>query len=212
MDFKGAITPYAEVPLSRQILMHILKDYERPYDKINQLVKEGQLSPVKKGLYIPGLNLRTFKPESFLIANHLWGPSHVSLESALSFWGLIPERVYETTSITIKAAKKYNTAVGRFSYTHVPLPYYAFGLKSVTLTEKQVALIATPEKALCDKIITTTGIYLRSVKQTKEFLIDDLRMEEEMLGKLNLKEINSWVEHAPKKSSLEMMIKTLWSY
>lgn len=149
------------------------------------------------------------KPEPFLIANHLWGPSYVSLETALSYWGLIPERVYEISSVTTKTSKKYKTPIGRFSYYHSPLPYYSFGIKSVQLTPKQVALIASPEKAICDKIIMTSGILLRSQKQTREYLVNDLRMDEEMLGELDLKAINSWLEDAPKKGSLFMLVKTI---
>jgi hypothetical protein len=55
----------------------------------------------------------------------------------------------------------------------------------------------------------TSGIFLRSTKQAQEFLIDDLRMEKDMLQKLNAKEINSWIDDAPKKSSLQVLVKTL---
>jgi hypothetical protein len=55
----------------------------------------------------------------------------------------------------------------------------------------------------------TSGIFLRSTKQVKEYLIDDLRIEEEILQKLNLREIDSWLNDAPKKSSLQMLVKTL---
>jgi len=211
MDFREAIQEYAEEPLPQQILMELLSEYKRPHDKINELVKKGELTPVKRGLYIPGPNLRIAKPESFLIANHLWGPSYISLETALSFWGLIPERVYETISITIKKARAYSSPAGRFTYIHTSAPYYCFGIKSVPLTQKQVVMIASPEKALCDKIVMTTGVFLRSTKQTLEFLIEDLRIDEEMLQKLNVKEISSWTDDAPKKSSLQMLVKTLIS-
>jgi hypothetical protein len=72
-------------------------------------------------------------------------------------------------------------------------------------------MIASPEKALCDKIAMTAGIFLRSIKQTQEFLIEDLRIDEEMLQKLNIKEISSWIDDAPKKTSLQMLVKTLSS-
>jgi len=209
MDFRDAVEQYAEEPLTRQIMMDLLQDYQRPYDKINELVKKGQLTPVKNGLYIPGPNTKTDKPEPFLVANHLRGPSYVSLEAALSFWGLIPERVFEISSVTTKTGKTYSTPLGRFSYFHAPLPYYAFGIKSVALTARQVVLMASPEKALCDKIVMTSGILLRSAKQVQEFLIDDLRIDEEQLQELNVKEIASWIVNAPKKNSLKLLIKML---
>lgn len=209
MEFQEAIRDYAEQPITKQALLDLLKEYKRPYDKITELVKQGLLVLVRRGVYIPGPNLNIAKPESLLLANHLLGPSYVSLETALSHWGLIPERVYETSSVTTQKSAVYKTPAGRFSYTHIPLPYYSFGIQQVELTKKQMVLMATPEKALCDKIVTTSGLLLRSSKQVKELLMDDLRIERGMLRNLDHKEISTWIIAAPKKSSLDILIKTL---
>ncbi len=89
------------------------------------------------------------------------------------------------------------------------LPYYSFGISQVILTKRQTVLMASPEKALCDKIITTSGILLRSVKQTAALLIEDFRIDKQMLRNLNVTAISSWVKDAPKENSLVMLIKTL---
>jgi len=209
MDFKYLVRPYNNAPLTRPVILDLLKDYKRPNDKISELIKSGELISLKKGLYIPGIKTDLAGPEVFLIANHLWGPSYVSLESAMSYWGLIPERVYEIKSITMKLSKKFKTPKGRFSYRFMPSPYYSFGIRSIELSPGQVALVALPEKALCDKIIATTGLVLRSPVQTRSFLLDDLRIDPEWLSKLNLRELGSWIEDAPKKESLKMLVKTL---
>ena len=137
------------------------------------------------------------------------GPSYVSVESALSYWGLIPERTYEISSATVKTSKKYTSPVGRYSYKQLPLPYYAFGIERVELVPHQFALIASPEKAICDKIILTPNINLRSIVQTKAFLIEDLRMDEAALQKLAIEKIDSWLVDAPKRSSLQLLVNTL---
>jgi hypothetical protein len=209
MDFKEALVDYAEAPLPLHVILHLLKGYKRPFDKINELVRQEILTPVKNGLFIPGIKTKITKPEPFLIANHLWGPSYVSLESALAYWGYIPERVFEISSVTVKSAKTYLTKAGRFSYLHASLPYYSLGIISISLTKKQTVMIASPEKALCDKIIMTTGILLRSTKQVRDYLLDELRMDEEMLGKLDINEIESWITNSSKKESLQMLVKTL---
>ncbi len=209
MEFKEALAEYAEAPLQLHILLHLLKDYKRPYDKINELVRQQILMPVKKGLFIPGAKTKITKPEPFLIANHLWGPSYVSLDTALAYWGFIPERVFETSSVTVKTTKTYQTKAGRFSYFHASLPYYALGIKSIALTKKQTVMIASPEKALCDNILMTSGVLLRSTKQVKDYLLDDLRIDKELLLKLNANEIDSWLNISPKKKSLQMLVKTL---
>lgn len=197
--------------LSTQVLLGILADYQRPYDKIVDLVKQGYLVQLRKGLYITSSNIDSQQPEPFLIANHLYGPSYISLDSALFYWGLIPERVFEQTSVTTKLSKRFTSQHISYSYTHLPPDYYALGIQSVTLTENQIALVASPEKALCDKIVTTAGINLRSHSQTQAFLMEDLRIDKENLQQLNLSEILTWLPNSPKKNSLHMLIETIAS-
>lgn len=211
MDFQEVIQPFSEGPLTKQILLSVLRDYRRPYDKINELTHQGYLLPIKRGLFIAGPKLRLTRPDPFLLANHLYGPSYVSLESALAYWGMIPEKVMETVSVTTKFAKKYDTPIGRFTYIHMLPPYYAFGIQQVTLTERQQVLMASPEKALCDKIITTSGILLRSKKQTMDLLLEDLRLSETALKELRFDLIEDWSMKAPKQSSIEILAKTLRS-
>lgn len=85
----------------------------------NRIHSEWLIS-LKNGLYVPGPASKVARPELMLIANHLWGPSYVSMETALSYWGLIPERVYETTSDTVKRSRMFKTELGRFSYRNSP--------------------------------------------------------------------------------------------
>jgi hypothetical protein len=209
MDINQLIRDYSSQPLSHQLMMYLLKDYKRPNDKIKALRAEGVIESVKKGLYIAGPSIKASKPESSLLANQIYGPSYVSVETALSFYGLIPERVYEIASMTTKATKEFNTPAGTFTYTHLPLPYYAFGLNMVKLSTDQRAIVASPEKALCDKIVSTSGILLRSTTQAAAYLLEDLRMDESALKGLDIEKITNWLPDAPKKDSLEMLIRTI---
>jgi predicted transcriptional regulator of viral defense system len=209
MSFRGKIKRYAEVPVTHQIVAEALVEYNRPNDKISELLKSGELQSVRRGLYIPGPEVDLPIPNPFLIANHLRGPSYVSLESALSYHGMIPERVYEISSATLKTSKMYTTPVGRFSYRHLAAPYYSFGIKSIILDSQQVALVASPEKAVCDKIVLTSGVLFRSIREVQVFLLEDMRMDEEMLSRLDVSLIRSWIEDAPKKNSLTMLVKML---
>ena len=203
------IRKFKEIPLSTQLLLSVLKGYKRPYDKISEMIKAGALIPLKRGLYVPGAGLDMKGPHPFLISNHLYGPSYISLESALSYWGLIPERTSTFSAITIRRTTVFNNPIGRFSYTQVPLPYYSFGLMRQLLSEKESVLIASAEKALCDVIVTTSGVNLRSVTQTKEYLFDDLRLDEDAIYRFRLSEIRSWARNSPKQKSLQMLVKTL---
>ncbi len=119
---------------------------------------------------------------------------------------MIPEKVYEITSVTIKRSKKFKTHEARFSYIHIPLPYYSFGIQRIELTKRQTVLISS---AICDKIVTTSGLFFRSPKQAKEVLIEDFRIEKQTLLNLNINEIKKWLINAPKKNSLSNLIKML---
>lgn len=204
-----AIRNYSGQPLPRQVLLDLLQDYKRPFDKIAELTRQGYLIQVKRGLFIPGPKSLVAAPENLLLANHIWGPSYVSSDTALSYWGLIPERVYETLSMTTTIAKAYQTPVGRFRYIRLPLPYYSFGIQRVELASRQLTLIADKEKALCDKIVSTHRFVLRSVKQARAYLSDDLRITKESLRELNVTVISDYLQAAPKKESLQVLIKTL---
>jgi hypothetical protein len=180
MDFGRAIQNYAAQPLTHQVLLSILKDYKRPNDKVYELLKSGMLLSIKKGLYIAGPSINSQKPEPFLIANHILGPSYISLDS-----------------------------VGIFSYTNLQLPYYSFGIQQLRLSDEQNAMIASPEKALFDKVVTTPGIILRSQKNAFDYLVEDLRIDEDGLKKLNTKWMSEWLSESPKKSSLSNVIKMI---
>lgn len=210
MDYRPALTLLSNQPLSHQLLVSIFKDYQRPNDKIYQLTREGVLLSIKKGLYVVGPELNTHaRPEPFLLANHILGPGYVSVETALSYHGLIPERVFEIASMTTKASRKFKTPLGNFTYTRLPLPYYAFGIRSEKLGDNQYAMVASPEKALCDKIITSSGLLLRSKKAATEFLLENMRMDEEILKQFNIKEMTTWIKGSLKEESLSMLVNAI---
>lgn len=209
MDILLKLQQYAEQPIPTQLLLGLLKSYKRPYDKIVSLVDHGYLVQLRRGLYITTSLVKSTMPEPFLISNHLLGPSYVSIDSALFHWGLIPERVYEVTAVTNKLSKKFKTPLGIFSYTHIPLPYYSFGIEQLALTESQTVMIASPEKALSDKIITTAGIQLRSSKQVLTYLEEELRIEKESLRNLNTREMVKWLPDCTKQTSIKILIETI---
>ena len=210
MNLIQSIRSYAAQPITHQVLMALLRDYKRPNDKIHALLKDGVLLALKRGMYTVGPQLANEpRPEPFLVANHLLGPSYVSLDTALSHHGLIPERVYEITSVTTKYSRSFSTPMGLFSYIHLELPYYTFGMQQVKLTDEQFAMMASPEKSLFDKIVTTQGIVLRSVRAAENYLLDNLRMDEDRLKVMDIAQMASWLADAPKKDSLSYVVKMI---
>lgn len=209
MELIPSIQQYAALPIPHHVMTWLLKDYQQPNDKIHHLLKRGILEQVKKGLYIAGPAITQVKPDPFLVANHVLGPSYVSLESALSFHGLIPERVYTLTSVTTKASRVYTTPLGTFTYTRLPLPYYSYGIKSLEMGSQQRILIAQPEKALLDKIVTTAGVEFRSKSSVYSYLEHDLRLDIDQLGQFDSRCMARWIGDAPKKKSLQILLETI---
>lgn len=209
MSSKLDLSIYSEHPISTHVLLGLLKGYRSPYDKILDLVNQGYLIQLRKGLYHTSHLVSSKSPEAFLIANHLYGPSYVSLDSALFYWGMIPERVFEITSVTTKKSKRFIGHNTHYSYIHLPIAYYALGIQSLALTDKQTVLIASPEKCLADKVVTTSGVNLRSKKQSITFLVEDLRMEKERLRELNLREMFNWISVCPKRNSIQILIEAI---
>jgi hypothetical protein len=209
MEITQTIQQYASYPIPHHVMAGLLKDYSQPNDKIHYLIRDGILQQVKRGLYVAGPGISSSRPDPFLLANHILGPSYVSLESALSYHGLIPEKVYEITSVTSKATREFSTPLGIYSYTRLRLPYYSYGIRSVEIDRQHRFLIASPEKALFDKIITTAGVEFRSKKDVLTYLDNDLRVDIDTLKNLDISAMKSWLPNSPKKDSLSMLIETI---
>ena len=86
--------------------------------------------------------------------SYLWTICNFFLTYALSFYGLIPEKVETVTSITNNRNKFFATGVGNFQYYYLHPQKYAVGIVLNTLNKHQNILIASPEKALCDQILS----------------------------------------------------------
>ena len=167
-----------------QSLLGALKGYERPRDKITALLRRGVIVRVKKGIYVFGQRYarRPFSRE--VLANMIYGPSYVSLEYALHYHGLIPERVEAVTSVSIGRNRRFATPVGLFLYRTAPLKAYQIGIDQAEV-DGRTFLIATPEKALCDKIYNDRGTGIRSQTEMREYLFTSLRIDPESLKRLD---------------------------
>lgn len=165
-----------------QYLLSALSNYRCPRDKITTWLKSGELIRIKKGLYIFGKNT-AFKPYSQeLLANLIFGPSAISLNYALSFYGLIPERTTIITSITNKRNKTFATPVGGYTYRYLAPHKYALGIELINTNETTSFLMASPEKALCDLIhLSDKKIKLSRTTDIEHYLFSDLRIDEESL-------------------------------
>jgi len=152
--------------------------------QLSHWVKEGKLIRLKRGVYaLSALDGGT--PTTALeIAEPLYRPSYLSLEFALSHYGLLPEAAGLLTSVTTRKTARIGNLLGTFTYSHVQ-PHYFFGFHRHS--EPAIHWMAEPEKALFD------FIYLRIPKKTlltAELLIDNYRLQNiNILKSSRIKEI-----------------------
>ena len=174
-----------------QTLLHGLGQYSRPRDKISGLLRKGVIVRVKKGIYIFGEDYRRRPFSREILANLIYGPSYISLEYALHYFGLIPERVEAVTSVTTGRSRKHATPVGLFSYRKIPLAAFRIGMDRVELDDGRSFLIATPEKALADKIRDDRGNALQTQRRLMDYLENNLRVDLTALENLNTEHLDT---------------------
>jgi len=135
--------------------------------QLGRWVKAGKVYQLRRGLYALAPPYQQTRPHPFLVANQLVRPSYVSLQSALAYYGLIPEYVPMTTSVTSARPQELDTPLGKFSFRRVKKERF-FAFDFAELGEGQEAYLATAEKALLDLVyLHTEGdflSYLRSLR------------------------------------------------
>jgi len=175
-----------------QTLTDALKDLSAPRDKTTLLLRQGVIVRVKKGLYVFGDKYRRYPYSKELLANLVYGPSYVSLDYALAYHGLIPERVEALTSVTPSRSRRFSTPVGLFIYRQVPARAYEMGMVRVEGEHGQAFLMASPEKALADKIVSVRGAHVASIGEMGRFLEEDLRIDTGAIRSLSAEKIDEF--------------------
>lgn len=149
---EGKLWRYPSLVVTESQLAQLLGGTTDSYSaRINRAVAKGQLIRLKRGLFCLGERLDSKPMSSFEIAQFIYGPSYISLESALSYHQLIPEAVYMTMSVCFLRNKRFENTVGHFLYHRLPLENFFIGVDYVEQGENQF-LMASPWKALLDYI------------------------------------------------------------
>jgi predicted transcriptional regulator of viral defense system len=163
--------------------------YASPQQAQRQLsdwTRSGDLLQLRRGIYAFPPPYEYEDPHRYRIANRLVRPSYVSLQSALSYYGLIPEHVASLTSVTTDRPIKLRNEFGRFMYRHIKTEFF-YGFRYRQISNSQSAFIATPEKALLDLIYLTPHA-------DKEAYLQTLRLQN--LEVLNTERLHRLVERA----------------
>jgi len=205
----NVLEKFGIIPVDFATIVNAVVGYKSPKDKIAKIEKSGDLIRLKKGLYVVAPNVHRQNISKELIANHLYGPSYISFESALSYYKLIPERVFTFRSMTYKRARNFSTPLGNFDYYSAQKKYFEIGICQEIIDGRYAFLIASPEKAICDMLIATPGLRIQSVKAMKIFLEEDLRIDLASFGTFNPDVIRDCIAFGKKKTELIQLYKLM---
>jgi len=179
MKFEGLLNLVGDLPFFQTGLL-LAGDVD-PVDVRRQLsrwVRSGRIRQLRRGLYTLAPPYQNIIPHPFLIANALMPGSYVSAQSALAFYGLIPEYTPRTLSMTLLRPSQW---AGGFHFQHLA-PHFFFGYQLVELSRGQQAFVAAPEKALLDLAHLTPGAdssnYLSQLRLQNMERLDLVRLNE----------------------------------
>ncbi len=159
------------------------------YNRVTRALSSGDLIRLRRGLYCIGESWRRgLQLNLYELAQRIYGPSYISLESALSYHGWIPEAVYTTTSVCVKRNKTFNTPLGDFSFQKIPAYNFFIDVERV-VEGKNIYLMAQPWKALGDLVYCNKYDWVGI-----EPLVESLRIEEELLKESSVEEFDTLIK------------------
>lgn len=193
---------------TKQELSLLLEKQGRNLDKkLSQLIQTDYLLRLKNGLYTTRL-YTIFHKDFFseYIANIIYYPSYLSLEYVLQKEGLIPEAVYQYTSISAKAPRTYQNQIGIFTYKKIKNSLFT-GYTEVIFHEQYRIKIATKAKALFDYL------YLKPIQSIGSLqLIDDMRIQWENFSEHDREEFGRYIQlsESKKMTMIYTLLKNVW--
>jgi len=155
---------------------------------VYRAVTAGEIIRLTPGLFLLAPEYRKSHPHPFAIAAMLHSPSHISLESALAHYGLIPEAVYHVSSVTSARSRTFNTPIGIFSFDRVPAALPRAGVQAYKIDGRSWIFIASPLRAIADVI------YMRKEvgwdHDGSAFLMESMRIERDDLENMSFESLD----------------------
>ncbi|MCI1785279.1 MAG: hypothetical protein LKI59_03950 [Bacteroidales bacterium] len=205
---KDALQIFGNTPVTAKAIASLYPGISGVHQKVAALENTGSIIRLKRGLYIVNPDISGNRISTELVANHLYSPSYISMLSALRWYGLIPERVVITQSMTVKHSRSFTNTLGTFEYTCVNRDYFPIGLRQGK-TDESTFIIAGPEKALSDLIANTAGLNLRYLRDVRHYLEDDLRLDMYEFKTFDREILEQCAKAGKKAGSIQMLIRLL---
>ena len=192
----------AKMIITTAILKEKYHYYANPLDKIKREVDKGNLIRLTNGIYETDKEM-----DPCLLASSILSPSYLSFDWALSYYGLIPEKVTSVTSATLgkRKNKTFENYFGRYEYTDVPAEAFPEGLTYLENMGYTVK-VATKEKTICDSLCKWRVV--RNIKELKELLFEDKRIDEDEFAACDFK-LMKRLAGLYAKTNLKVLIKLI---
>jgi hypothetical protein len=150
---------------------------DRQFSLIKRALRTGEVVRIHRGLYCLAAKYLRQKTDPLVLAQRIYGPSYVSLETALSYHGWIPEAVYAVTSVSLGRSREFDTPLGLFCFTRVPQETFYAGVSRVEKEPGSSFLLASPLKALADYV------YVHKLDwNSARPVVESLRVDEGLLA------------------------------
>ncbi|MBA2124105.1 hypothetical protein B9J78_04120 [bacterium Unc6] len=137
--------------------------------QLTRWVSKGKLIQLRRGIYAVAQPYRELQPHPFMAANRIKSGSYISLQSALSHYGLIPEYVPVITSVSTGRPEEIHTPFGTFQFKHIKKELF-WGYQEVEVSGGIKVFIALPEKGLLD-------LFYLTPHSDKEGYLEELRLQ-----------------------------------
>lgn len=155
---------------------------------VHRACQTSEILRLKPGLFVLGPPYRKSESHPFVVAGVLHSPSHISLESALAHHGLIPEAVYQVSSVTLGRSREFSTPLGVFSFRRVPACAPRAGVEAMAVARNAWAFIASPLRAIADAVYLNKDITWN--RNGLGYLTESLRIEEDDLRSLSFEALD----------------------
>ena len=147
---------------------------------VKRAIGAGEIIHIRRGLYCLSPKYNRYGISRNVLANLVYGPSYISMETALSIHGWIPEAVHSVVSVSLGRAKTFETPVGYFDYVQIAqTPLFAGVERMEGESSAQAFLVAKPLKALADYVASHGMDW-----QDSDPLEESLRIDPESIGGL----------------------------
>jgi len=149
---------------------------DRQFSLIKRALKAKQVVRIHRGLYCLAAKYLRQKVDPLVLAQRIYGPSYISLETAMSYHGWIPEAVYAVTSVAVARSREFDTPLGHFSFTRVPQETFYAEVARVERQAGNCFLLASPLKALADYVYVHKQDWISARP-----VVESLRVDEGLL-------------------------------